>query len=206
MSGDSMSTRPRNPRLAAAGLSIPLAIALGELTGMAPVSLAVLAFAAVLGRRATPRFLRVTARAAIAGAISGLLVLGPGFRLAMRVVAILEPVRAPEFSLGGTVLVVVGFGGVVGVATGVFASLVARGLGLTHTGLALLASVPVMAMLILDSELSRELLELGAGGWVNVPMFAGVSVAHGMAVARWARSPAGHVEGLIEPAGSPVVA
>lgn len=199
-----MITRPRNGRLAAAGLSIPAAIALGELTGRGAPALAVLAIGVALGWRSSPGFLRVTARAAIAGAISGLLVLGPGFRLAMRIVAILDPVRSPEFSVGGTVFLIVGFGGVMGLATGVFATLVTRGLGLSHTALVLLASAPILLMLVLDSELSTELFELGAGGWVNVPMFAGVAVAHGVVVARW--SPAVHVEGSLEPAGSPVVA
>lgn len=199
-------TRPRNHPLAAAGSSIPVAIAIGELTGRATVALAVLTIGVTLGWRATPGFLRVTARAAIAGAVSGLLVLGPGFRLAMRVVAILEPVRSPDFSVGGTVFLIVGFGGVVGVATGVFATLVARGLGLSRLAFVLLASAPILAMLVLDSELSRELFELGAGGWMNIPMFAGVSVAHGVVVARWSESPAGHVDGSIEPAGSSMVA
>lgn len=201
-----MTTRPRDHRLTAAGLSIPVAIALGALTGQAPVALAVLATAAILGWRSTPGFLRVTARAAIAGAISGLLVLGPGFRLAMRVVAIVDPVRVPEFSAGGTVFVIVGFGGLVGLATGVFATLTTRGLGLSRVATVLLASVPILLMLILDSELSRELLELGAGGWMNVPMFGGVAIAHGVAVGRWSRSPISHVEGSIEPAGSSMVA
>lgn len=201
-----MMTRPRHGGLAAAGLSIPVAIAMGELTGRATAALAVLAIAVTLGWRSSPGFLRVTARAAIAGAISGLLVLGPGFRLAMRVVAILDPATSPEFSVGGTAFLIVGFGGVVGLATGVFATLVARGLGLSRVAFVLLASAPILAMLVLDSELSTELFELGAGGWMNVPMFAGVAVAHGVVVARWSESPAGHVEGSFEPAGSSVVA
>lgn len=201
-----METRPRNHWLAATGLSIPVAIAIGELTGRAAVAFAVLAMAVTLGWRASPGFLRVTGRAAIAGAISGLLVLGPGFRLAMRVVAIIDQATSPEFSLGGTVFLIVGFGGVMGVATGAFATLVARGLGLSRIALVLLASAPILLMLVLDSELSTELFELGAGGWMNVPMFAGVAVAHGVVVARWSESPAVHVEGSFEPAGSSVVA
>lgn len=201
-----MMTRPRDHRLAATGLSIPVAIVIGALTGRATAALAVLAVAVTLGWRSSPGFLRVTARAAIAGAVSGLIVLGPGFRLAMRVVAIIDPIRSPEFSVGGTMFLIVGFGGVVGVATGVFATLIARGLGLSRVALVLLASAPILLMLVLDSELSTELFELGAGGWMNVPMFAGVSVAHGVVVARWSESPAGHLGGSFEPTGSSVVA
>lgn len=201
-----MKTRPRDRGLAAAGWSIPAAIALGEMTGLAPVALAVLAGAAFFGWRATPDFLRVTAHAAIAGAVSGILVLGPGFRVAMRIVAMVDPSMSPEFSVGGTVFLIVGFGGVVGVATGVFATLVARGMGLSRGASVVLASVPVMSILILDSELSRELFELGAGGWINIPMFAGVSIAHGAAITRWSRQPEVHSDPSIDPAGSPMVA
>lgn len=201
-----MLTRSHDRWLVAAGLSIPVAITLGELTGQALLVPVVLAIAGFLGWRATPGFLRVTGRAAIAGVVSGLLVLGPGFRLAMRVVAIIDPATSPEFSVGGTMFLIVGFGGFMGLGTGVFATLIARGLGLPRVASVLLASVPVMVMLVLDSELSRELFELGAGGWMNVPMFSAVTVAHGVAVDRWSRSPVRHVDTSIEHAGSSMMA
>jgi hypothetical protein len=41
-----------------------------------------------------------------------------------------------------------------------------------------------MLMIGLDSELRREIVELGAGAWFNIPMFGVVAVGYG---ALWTR-------------------
>ena len=61
-----------------------------------------------------PGFWRSSLHGAIGGVAAGLLVLGPGLRIAMRVVAILDPVRSPEFTVGGTMLIIIGVGVVMG--------------------------------------------------------------------------------------------
>lgn len=136
------------------------------------------------GWRYVPGFWRTISSGALGGVIAGLLLLGPGFRLAMRVVAILEPTRAPEFTIGGTLFIVVFIGGMFGGIIAVGAALVRRGLGVSGPLTAGLMTVTIMGILLVDSELRSEFVDLGAGPWLNIPMFGAVVVLYGLAANR----------------------
>jgi hypothetical protein len=137
------------------------------------------------------RFWRSVLFGAIGGVIAGLLVLGPGLRLAMRVVAIVDPVRSPEFTIGGTMFIIIGIGAVMGGIFGVVGSVVGRGLDLPTGTAGLIPAVLVMTLIGLDSELRNEILDLGIGPWLNIPMFGAVAIGYGavwaLAVARLER-------------------
>jgi len=161
--------------------AIPLAVS--ELLG--PVwSMAVVLIGIGAGWLLVPGFWRSSLYGAIGGVISGLLVLGPGLRVAMRVVAILDPVRSPEFTVGGTMFIIIGVGVVGGTMFGVIGNIVRGGFNIPSRGAGLVPAVLVMLMIGLDSELRREIVELGAGPWLNIPMFGAVAVGYG---ALWTR-------------------
>ncbi|MGH8928896.1 MAG: hypothetical protein ACRDWH_11130 [Acidimicrobiia bacterium] len=117
----------------------------------------------------------------MAGAVAGLLVLGPGLRLAMRVVAILDPIRPQEFSVEGTLFILIGIGAMFGGVFGVIGSISRVGFGLPTRAAGSIPAVLVGVMIGLDSELRSEIVELGAGPWLNIPMFAAVAIAYGLA-------------------------
>jgi len=116
--------------------------------------------------------------------MAGLLVLGPGLRIAMRVVAIIDPVRSPEFTVGGTMLIIIGVGVVMGGIFGVFGNVARSGFGIPSGAAGLVPALLVMLMIGLDSELRSEIVELGAGPWLNIPMFGAAAVGYG---ALWTR-------------------
>jgi hypothetical protein len=169
------------------GVAVPGAVLLGVVFGSPPVALAVVAGALVVGWRRIPRFWRSVARGLVAGGLAGALVLGPGFRLVMRIVAIVDPVRRPEFTLEGTMFLVVMVGLIFGAITAGWTVLVATALRLPRWGGAGLITLATIFPLFSDSEVLRELNELGAGPWVNVPMFLGVTVLYAYLADRWAR-------------------
>ncbi len=169
------------------GLAVPGAILLGSLIGSPPVALAIVAGVLLVGWRRVPRFWRTVARGLVAGGLAGLLVLGPGFRLVMRVVAILDPVRSPEFTLEGTLFLVLIVGLVFGAITAGWTTLVSSAARLPRWGGASLVTIAALVQLFSDSEVLRELTELGAGPWMNVPMFLGVTALYGHLADRWAR-------------------
>ena len=136
-----------------------------------------------------PRFWPSVLFGAIAGVVSGVLILGVGLRLAMRVVAILDPFRIPEFTVGGTMFILIGIGGIFGGVIGILANLARRGLLLRSMfTVAVLPAAGAMGLLFLDDEIRGELFELGAGAWVNIPMFGLVAVLYGIGVAAVALS------------------
>lgn len=131
-----------------------------------------------------PRFWRSVLFGAIAGLVSGVLVLGVGLRIAMRVVALLDPFRVPEFTPGGTMFILIGIGGIFGGTLGILANLARRGLRLRSIfTIAVLPAAGAMMLLLVDDEIRSELFHLGAGAWVNIPMFGLVTVLYGIAVA-----------------------
>ncbi|MGF1618745.1 MAG: hypothetical protein ACFCU2_13225 [Acidimicrobiia bacterium] len=130
-----------------------------------------------------PGFWRSVFHGAIGGVVAGLLILGPGLRLAMRVVAILDPIRSPEFTFGGTMFIIVGIGAIFGGIFGAFGGLARRGFGIPLRGAGIVPALLVALMIGLDTELRSEIIELGVGPWLNVPMFAAVAVGYG---ALWA--------------------
>jgi hypothetical protein len=126
-----------------------------------------------------PGFWRTLLHGAIGGLIAGLLVLGPGLRIAMRVVAIFDPIRSPEFTVGGTLLIIVGIGGMMGGIFGLFGNVARRGFGIGPHGAGLVPALLVILMIGLDTELRGEIVELGAGPWLNIPMFAAAALGYG---------------------------
>jgi hypothetical protein len=131
-----------------------------------------------------PGFWRTLLHGAIGGVIAGLLVLGPGLRIAMRVVAIFDPIRSPEFTVGGTLFIIVGIGGMMGGIFGLFGNVARRGFGIGRRGAGLVPAFLVILMIGLDTELRGEIVELGAGPWLNIPMFAAAALGYG---ALWSR-------------------
>jgi hypothetical protein len=131
-----------------------------------------------------PGFWRSSLHGAIGGVIAGLLVLGPGLRIAMRVVAIFDPIRSPEFTVGGTMFIMVFIGVILGGIFGLFGNVARRGFGIPPRAAGLFPALLVMLMIGLDSELRGEIVELGAGPWLNIPMFGAVAVGYG---ALWTR-------------------
>ena len=161
--------------------AIPLAVS--ELLG--PVwSMAVVLIGIGAGWLLVPGFWRSLLTGAIGGVVAGLLVLGPGLRIAMRVVAILDPVRTPEFTVGGTMFIIVGVGVMMGGMFGVIGNIARVGFNIPSRGAGLVPAVLVMLLIGLDSELRSEIVELGAGPWLNIPMFGAVAVGYG---ALWTR-------------------
>lgn len=156
-----------------------------SMTSLVPLAGEILILAGVgLGWWLVPRFWRSVLFGAIAGVVAGLLVLGVGLRLAMRVVAILDPFRVPEFTVGGTMFILIGIGGIFGGVIGILANLARRGLRLRSLfSVAVPPAAGAMILLFADQEIRGELFELGAGAWVNIPMFGLVTLLYGIAVA-----------------------
>lgn len=130
-----------------------------------------------------PGFWRSNLHGAIGGLVAGLLVLGPGLRLSMWVVAILDPIRSPEFTLDGTMFIIIGVGGMVGGIFGLFGNMARRGFGIPQRAAGIVPALLVALMIGLDTELRGEIIELGAGPWLNVPMLGAVALGYG---ALWA--------------------
>jgi hypothetical protein len=161
--------------------AIPLAVS--ELLG--PVwSMAVVLVGIGAGWLLVPGFWASSMYGAIGGVMAGLLVLGPGLRIAMRVVAIIDPVRSPEFTVGGTMFIIIGVGVVMGGIFGVIGNVARGGFNIPSGVAGLVPVLLVMLMIGLDSELRSEIVGLGAGPWLNIPMFGAVAVGYG---ALWTR-------------------
>lgn len=162
-----------------------VAAAVLSMTPLVPLAGELLLLVGVgLGWWLVPGFWRSVLFGAIGGIVSGILVLGVGFRVAMRVVAILDPFRTPEFTLEGTMFILIGIGAIFGGIVGILANLARRGIRLNSIiAAAILPAAVAMSLLLVGDETRRELFELGAGAWVNIPMFGLVAVLYGIAVA-----------------------
>lgn len=174
-------------------LFIPVGL-LGLLVGPAAVRVggALLTFGALLaGARRISGFWRKVGAGMGSGALAGLVLLGPGLRLAMRVVAITDPALRPEFTLEGTMFIVVFAGALMGAIFGPSIALVAgltgpRALGGIFAGVGLVA-------FSLSPDLREELFQLGAGAWMNLPIFGSVFFGYAILTAAFLRrtTPAG---------------
>lgn len=133
--------------------------------------------------RSTPGFWGMISSGLVGGVVAGLLILGPGFRLAMRVVAILDPFRVPAFTVEGTGFVMVAVGVIMGALQAATANLIRHSLRIesTRAGGILLGLVAVGLLLVAPPDIRSELFELGVGAVVNIPMFGGICLAYGLA-------------------------
>lgn len=159
--------------------------ALISMTPLVPVAGEVLlVIGVVLGWWLVPHFWRSALIGAIAGVVSGVLVLGVGYRMAMRVVAILDPIRTPELTLEGTMFILLGIGGIFGGILGILTNLARRGLGLSSlVAAAVLPSGGALGLVLVDDQIRSELFDLGAGAWMNISMFGLVAILFGLASA-----------------------
>ena len=168
-------------KLAAVGVVVAVLLGVNDIPE-GPIALVVVAAAVGLAWRFIDRFWKTVAFGVAAGAVAGLLILGPGLRIAMRVVAIMDPVQTPEFSFGGTMFIVVGIGGIFGGIFGIIGNLIRKAAGIKSViAGGLILGTLFMTTLLLDSGLREEFFELGAGPWVNIPMFAVFTFAYGIA-------------------------
>lgn len=166
--------------LVGVALSVVVAGFLSSFLGAAMWLLVLISVAA--GWRYVPGFWRTILIGGLAGAVAGAVILGPGFRVAMRVVAVLSarPTRVPEFSIAGTMFIVIFVGVFLGAIFAVGAALVRRGLGLSGPVTAALMSVALIGLLLGDTGVRSEFVELGAGPWFNISMFGGVAFLYGL--------------------------
>ena len=129
-----------------------------------------------------PGFWKTVASGAAGGAMAGLVILAPGFRLAMRMVAIMDPFRRPEFSFGGAIFIMIMVGVLMGGLLGIVGILITRTANIRSPSAAggLLGLVTV-GVLMGNSGLRGELISLGAGLWLNLAMFGSVAIVYGIA-------------------------
>jgi MFS family permease len=127
-----------------------------------------------IGWRYVPGFWRTILAGLVGGLVAGLVILGPGFRLSMRVVAVLDPVRRPELSFEGTMFIMIFIGVIVGGIFGVLGALLRRVFDWPSRVGAMVIGAMGLSAMIADPGLRGELFELGAGPWVNLPMFGAV--------------------------------
>jgi hypothetical protein len=169
-------------------VGVALSVVAGAaLSGMIGVAGWLVVLAAVgAGWRYVPGFWRTTVAGAVGGVAAGVVILGPGFRLAMRIVALTSsrPTIVPEFTIGGTLFIVILVGGVLGGMFGIGGALLRRGLGLSGLTASASMAVLLIGMLFLDGELRGEFMNLGASPWVNVPMFGSVAFLYALAANR----------------------
>ena len=168
-------------KLAALGVAAALLVNIEDLLPPT-VGLPLLVLAVIVAWRFTNGFWKTVAFGIVGGAIAGAVLMGPGFRLAMRVVAIMDPVRTPEFSVGGTLFIIVGIGGVLGGVIGIAGNLIRKAIPITSVVAAgVVVALIEMTMLLIEADLREEFVELGAGPWVNVPMFGLIVLGYGIA-------------------------
>lgn len=144
--------------------------------------LVVAGLAAGIAWRWIPGFWKTVASGAAGGALAGLVILAPGFRVAMRMVAIMDPSRSPEFSFSGTIFIMIMVGVVMGGLLGTAGILINRTTNIRSltAGGGLLGLLTV-GVLLGNSGLRGELINLGTGLWINLAMFGIVAIAYGIA-------------------------
>lgn len=114
----------------------------------------------------------------VGGALAGLVILGPGWRVVMRVVAIMDRAQDPEFSIGGTTLMIL-IGALIGGLMGIVGNLIRNAASIRSTlvsGIAL-GLVTTVSLLVRFTE---DLNTLGHGVWINLIMFGTVSILYGI--------------------------
>lgn len=158
--------------------SIPLAFLVGFVSPVGELGLLVVLGVFVWIARTNRGFGATVLRGALSGAIAGILILGIGLRLAMRIVAITDSTRTPEFTAEGTAFILVGLGLMLGTFSGAYLGGLRHILGLGKRTIAIVGTIALVPLLFGDSETQAELLELGFGGWINIPMFTSIVFAY----------------------------
>lgn len=128
-------------------------------------------------------FLKTLVAGLVGGAAAGILILGPGFRVAMRAVALMDQARPEEFTVGGTLFIVVGIGAVLGGLNGAIVNLVRKAFGIRSAvvGGLMLATTVMVNLTFFSGDVSRELFDLGISPWINIPLFSVVALGYGIA-------------------------
>jgi hypothetical protein len=158
-----------------------VAVAAAPMVSGAGITLPLLVLIVVGGFLVVPRFGRLLLAGVLGGVVTGAIVLGGSLRVAMRIVAVMDPGREPELTPATFVIILVGvfFGLSAGIVIAVLQRLwrprpllIAWATGLVGIGLFLLAP-----------DLRRELFEEGAGALVNIPLFTSTFFAFGWSAA-----------------------
>jgi hypothetical protein len=124
-------------------------------------------------------------RAAFTGTLVGVLVLGIGGRLAMRLVALLTH-QTPHFGIGAS-LGILFIGGVLGTLAGVFYGVIPQRRWTDHpTFKAVLFGSALFAMLVLTQPpaIRSEVVAARAYWWAIIPLFWAVCLAYAFALTR----------------------
>lgn len=127
------------------------------------------------------RFARVIVSGVAAGVLVGAVVLGGLLRLAMRIVALTDPVREPELTTD-TFFIIFIFG-VFGLMIGSALAVVERLWKPRAVYVGLTTGVLGIGMFLMASDLRHELFNEGAGPFLNIPMFTFAFVAFGWTLA-----------------------
>lgn len=157
------------------------------------------------------RFARVWVAGMLAGTVIGIVVLGTTLRIAMRIAAILDPIRRTEFT--GETLFVLFVGGFLGAWLGVMASIAERLWRPRVVPVGVVVGVLGITQFLSSEGTRDEIFGLGAGPLVNIPMFFLCFALFGWAVApvitwlhrRLPRTPGRQLEEIDETAGAAAV-
>lgn len=171
----------RAGRLAALAVVASILLAINEIPAW-PFWLLVVVAAVAIAWWLMSGFWATVAIGAAGGVLAGLVILGPGLRGAMRMVAVLDAFRSPEFSVGGTVFVILVAGGVMGGIFGIVGNLLRSATNLrsySSSGIASGLLLTAMLLVIFGGE-----FDLGGGLWVNLGVFGMVSIVYGVAAMR----------------------
>jgi hypothetical protein len=169
-------------RVAAFTVVVLIVVAMTEAFPPA-LDLAVLAVSVAAAWRHTTGFWRTVLSGLAGGVLAGVLILGPGFRLAMRAVAIMDPVQDPEFTVEGTLFIVIFVGAVFGGILAMIGNLIRKAAGIHSEVLAGLATAALVmiGLTFFSGEVSDELFRLGISPWINIPLFGVFAGAYGIA-------------------------
>lgn len=163
-----------------------------------------IAMIAYLGRKLIPGFYPMLGKGLLAGLAAGVLVLGPLFRGAMRVVNLMDPSKPEEFTIDGTLFIVIFVGAILGTTIGVAMIFFRTALGSGRRVGSLLAGLMVIGFLLLSPDLRGEVIEFGGGPWVNIPLFFAAGYLYGEA-GQWVfdklrrRTPRPTIQAPLEP-------
>lgn len=185
--GEDRRQAPRSEvigRMAALGVSVSILALLAFLPdGPVPFAVITLTLAVSLAWWLTSGFWKTVALGAAGGVVAGLMILGPGWRLVMRMVAVWDPSMTPDFTVEGTVLIIILMLGTLGGGVfGVVGNLAKKGLRIrTISRAGFTTGLLLPGLFLTDEGLRGELSDLGGGLWVNLAMFGTVAVLYGIA-------------------------